>query len=28
MARSVEEHQCDTMEELQDVVAAVWENIN
>ena len=28
MARAVEQHQCDTMEELQDVVAAEWDKID
>ena len=28
MARAVEQHACDTMEELQDVVAAEWDKVN
>ena len=28
MARRVEEFQCDTMEELQDVIAAEWDKID
>lgn len=28
MARAVEQHQCDTMEKLQDVVAAEWDKID
>ena len=28
MARAVEQHACDTMEELQDVVAAEWDKVD